>query len=54
MPPYECKCAKYRKRLNLTLSIKERNFNRTKCPKCGPIKFGQLISSFSKQTISKP
>ncbi len=54
MPPYECECVKYRKRFNLTLGIKEHNFNRTKCPKCGPIKFYQLINSFTDQSISKP
>jgi hypothetical protein len=54
MPPYECKCAKYRKRFNLTLGIKEHNFSRTKCPNCSPIKFDQLISSFPNQTISEP
>ncbi len=54
MPPYECKCAKHRKRFNLTVGIKEHNFKRTIFPKCVPIKLDQLISSCTNQTISKP
>ena len=54
MPPYECEWTKYRKIFNLTLGLKEHNFNRTKSPKCAPIKFDQLISSFTNQTVSKP
>ncbi len=54
MPPYECKFATHHKRFNLTVGIKEHNFKRTKCPKFVPIKFDQLISSCTNQTISKP
>jgi putative FmdB family regulatory protein len=53
MPVYEYHCDKCQRAVTLTLSIREREKGKVKCPKCGSKALRQLLSTFVSQTSRK-
>jgi len=53
MPTYDYRCPSCKKKFTLTMSIKEHDTSRVKCPKCGERKAEQLISAFTAKTSRK-
>ncbi|MDE2058644.1 MAG: zinc ribbon domain-containing protein [candidate division NC10 bacterium] len=53
MPSYDFKCEKCGKKFSLTMSIKERETKRLKCPKCGAGKPAPIFSTFFAKTSRK-
>jgi putative FmdB family regulatory protein len=53
MPTYDYRCQSCKKKFSLTLSIKEHDASRVKCPKCGDKKVEQLITQFIAKTSKK-
>ena len=53
VPTYEYRCDKCHKRFSLTLTMKEHEVKRIRCPKCKSQKVTQQIGSFYVQTAKK-
>jgi len=53
MAIYDYRCGKCKKKFTVTMSIKEHDSRRVKCPKCGGRKVVQLVSAFSPITSKK-
>jgi len=53
MPNYEFRCQKCNKKYSLTLSIKERDEEKFKCPKCGSRKREPVFGGFYAKTSKK-
>ena len=53
MPSYEYRCLKCNKEFSATLTIKEHDGHKAKCPKCGGKRLEQLITSFLTKTSRK-
>jgi putative FmdB family regulatory protein len=53
MPVYEYRCGQCKKKFTVTMSLKDHDSRRAKCPKCGGKKVVQLISTFSAITSKK-
>jgi putative FmdB family regulatory protein len=53
MPVYEYHCDKCQREVTLTLSIREHEKGKVKCPKCGSKALRPLLSTFVSQTSRK-
>lgn len=53
MPRYEYHCAKCQRQVTLTLTIREHETSKVKCPKCGSNALRPLLSTFVSQTSRK-
>ncbi len=53
MPTYDYRCDQCRKRFSLTMTIKEHDTRRVKCPKCSSVKVSQQPRRFYAQTSKK-
>jgi len=53
MPVYEYHCDKCDREVTLTLSIREHETRKIKCPKCGGTSLRPLLSAFMSQTSKK-
>lgn len=53
MPNYEFRCQKCNKKYALTLSIREREEEKFKCPKCGSRKNLPVFGGFYAKTSKK-
>jgi putative FmdB family regulatory protein len=53
MPRYEYQCDKCQREVTLTLSIREHEKRKVKCPKCGSKALRPLLSTFVSQTSKK-
>ncbi len=53
MPVYEFHCDKCQREVTLTLSIREHEKGKVKCPKCGSTALRPLLSTFVSQTSRK-
>jgi putative FmdB family regulatory protein len=53
MPSYEFQCQKCSKKFSTSLSIKEREEGKYKCPKCGSRKAQPVYSNFYAKTSKK-
>ena len=53
MPTYEYRCGKCNRKFQVVMSIREHEKRRPKCPKCGSVRVGQLLSAFFAQTGKK-
>ena len=53
MPTYDYHCPKCNKKFSLTMSIKDHDAGKVKCPKCGAKKVEQLITLFQAKTSRK-
>jgi len=53
MPGYEYHCDKCQREVTLTLSIREHEKGKVKCPKCGSKTLRPLLSTFVSQTSRK-
>ena len=53
MAIYDYRCSQCKKKFTVTMSIKEHDSRRVKCPKCGTGKVVQLVSAFSPITSKK-
>ncbi|MBW1681502.1 MAG: zinc ribbon domain-containing protein [Deltaproteobacteria bacterium] len=53
MPTYEYKCEKCKKKFDLTMTIREYETKRIRCPKCKSTRVKQQISSFQAVTSKK-
>jgi putative FmdB family regulatory protein len=53
MPVYEFHCDKCQREVTLTLSIREHEEGKVKCPKCGSKALRPLLSTFVSQTSRK-
>jgi putative FmdB family regulatory protein len=53
MPVYEYYCDKCDREVTLTLTIRDHDTGKVRCPKCGGKALKQLVSSFLTQTSRK-
>jgi putative FmdB family regulatory protein len=53
MPNYDFKCQNCSKKYSLSLSIKEREEGKYKCPKCGSRKSQPVFGNFYSKTSKK-
>jgi len=53
MPTYEFTCDKCNKHFSVTMTIRERERHKTKCPKCNSTRVRQQFSSFVAKTSKK-
>ncbi len=53
MPSYDYECVKCEKQFTVTLSMREHDAKKAKCPKCGGKKLKQLITAFTAKTSRK-
>lgn len=53
MPVYDYRCSKCKKEFSVTLSIKEHDTAKIKCPECKNEKVEQLFRSFFAKTSKK-
>ena len=53
MPNYEFQCEKCKKKFSLTLSVKNREEGKYKCPKCGSGKNRPVFGNFYAKTSKK-
>jgi putative FmdB family regulatory protein len=53
MPVYEYHCDKCQREVTLTLSIREHEKSKVKCPKCASKALRPLLSTFVSQTSRK-
>jgi putative FmdB family regulatory protein len=53
MPTYDYTCLECKKEFSVTLSIKEHDDEKVKCPECGSEKIEQLFRSFFAKTSKK-
>jgi putative FmdB family regulatory protein len=53
MPVYDFRCAGCGHEFTLTMTIKEREAEEIKCPKCGATKPDQLLAPFFTKTSRK-
>jgi putative FmdB family regulatory protein len=53
MPTYEFFCKKCEKKFSLTISLKEREEKKLRCPKCSSTRLEQQFSAFTTKTSKK-
>ncbi len=53
MPTYDYICAKCKKPVTLTLTLREYEKGKAKCPHCGDVKLKQQVTSFMTKTSRK-
>lgn len=53
MPTYDYVCQKCKKPVTLTLTLREYERGKTKCPRCGSVSLKQQITSFMTKTSRK-
>jgi len=53
MPAYEYHCRKCRRDVTVTMSIREHEQGKVKCPRCGSQALRPLLSAFMSQTAKK-
>jgi putative FmdB family regulatory protein len=53
MPNYEFKCQNCKKKFAVTMSLKEREEGKIKCPKCRSVKNQPIFGSFYSKTSKK-
>ena len=53
MPAYDFRCTSCSKKFTLTMTIKQREASRIKCPKCGVGKPEPLFGAFYARTSRK-
>jgi putative FmdB family regulatory protein len=53
MPTYDYHCQNCNKKFALTLTIKDHDSKKGKCPKCGGKKLTQLLTAFTAKTSRK-
>ncbi len=53
MPTYDFKCLSCGHDFSLTLTVKERESGKIKCPSCNSTKIEQVITSFFVKTSKK-
>jgi len=53
MPTYDYRCNECKKQFSRTMSIKEHDTKRVKCPKCSSSKVSQQLGKIYAQTSKK-
>jgi len=53
MPTYEYLCTACRKKFSLTISLREHETGKVKCPRCGSSKVEQQFGHFFSKTSRK-
>jgi putative FmdB family regulatory protein len=53
MPTYDFRCSRCTKKFTLTMTIKQREVGKIKCPKCGTNKPEPLFGTFLAKTSRK-
>ncbi len=53
MPTYDFRCTRCSKKFTLTLTIKQRETGKMKCPKCGANKPEPIFGTFFAKTSRK-
>ncbi len=53
MPVYPYRCKKCRKRFDVTMTVREHETRKVRCPKCKSTAVTQQVAGFFAQTSSK-
>jgi putative FmdB family regulatory protein len=53
MPSYEFQCGKCNRKYSMSLSVKQREEGKYKCPKCGSRKSQPVFGNFYAKTAKK-
>ncbi len=53
MPDYEFQCQKCNKKFTMAMSVKEREEEKIRCPKCGGRKNRPILGNFFAKTSKK-